>query len=500
MNSNKKIENSFSSRFDTSNIKDEGWNDPNEKVWEKIEKDLFPEKKKRFGFLPFILTGLLLMSFLFIGYLYTQNLELKTDIKETSNQISSNWGISNQENVKEIVSNEEAFSEVGTNEIKEINILATNESTITNNKSTIDIVKKEVVPNLKSSKEKDQIIVRKRNIEKTIWTSSSANVRASEVELFSPEIRSINNSQSVSQLNIKSSNEEKEKIFIQKVETKSYFLEIADKRIFTKPIKVEVQKENEISKSFISFLPNLGGSILKTIGDQETALTELIDKEYGDSGLGFDMTYTTPLSNAINFSIGIGVEANNFSTEYDITLPYLTEDETIVGESGYIDFEHSLPTAFGNTETALRLNRTRASDVLNESNVVLDFNTNHKFVALSLPVGLTYNLGGQNSFFNFGVNLRPLYLVHAASSIKSVVSHHSGIDAINNESVSTYNDIQNFNLSVGFEIGYQYALSSKGGIQMKLRAEDYLFDFYQVEEFSSSIKKVGLSIGYFYSL
>ncbi len=109
---------------------------------------------------------------------------------------------------------------------------------------------------------------------------------------------------------------------------------------------------------------------------------------------------------------------------------------------------------------------------------------------------LSYVLGDGPSFFNIGLAVRPTYIVHANSSIQYVFSHHSGIDAVNNTSVSTYSDIRRFNASIGINLGYHLAINETNGIDINLGFEDFLMDFYETNNFSSTVQKIGISAGY----
>ena len=275
-------------------------------------------------------------------------------------------------------------------------------------------------------------------------------------------------------------------------------LEHTEDLAFPKMIFLNTQQKKKVA--YFSVLPNIAVGMLNSKGNQETALSELIDKEYGNCGIGIDVVYNTPISSSFDFSLGFGLESFNFSTEYDIQLPYKIEDEMTNGGVGYIDFEHSLPTAFGNTDTSLRLSRARTSDILDEPSVDLDFNTNHNFIVLSLPLGLSYKFNQKRSFFTLGLKVRPIYILNAHSSIRSVFSYHSAIDAVNNVSTSSYEDLRKLNVGVGFDLGYNLFLSERSGLNFNVGVQDYLLDFYSVGDFSSSVRKINMGMGFFYSM
>lgn len=491
MKSKNNIEESFREKFDSGSMQNEGWNEPRSIVWKKIEKDLFKKEKKKFSYLHFLLMSVLGLTLTFTYYLYSQNQELKDVIQESSTNKMSNLdrnvpkestlAIAPNENEKTIIENKVQEEKISAPIVlekkikKESNLKGDSKQSIFDNSikknnnilfgegGVIPPVKVESGVGLDDNKRDNAAIINNENVIKENGQSV-----ARQVSKFS-SLKGIKN-------------------------------HLVFDRIIASPKMVVIKNEEESRRPYISFLPNIATGILQSNGLQQTSLSELIDKEYGNTGFGFDFLYSVPIHKSIDFSVGLGVESISFSTEYDITLPYMTEDETIVGAEGFIDFEHSLPTAFGNTDTTLRLSRKRASDILNESNVDLDFNTQHNFVMLSLPIGVKYRLGNEKSFFNLGIITRPTYILDANSSIQSVTSHHSAIDAINNESFSTYSNVRKLNVSLGFEVGYNLFLTEKSGLNINLSLNDYLFDFYEINDFSSSVQRAGVSIGYTYTL
>lgn len=478
------IEQSFGEKFHPSSVQSEGWNEPSDSVWDDIAKELYSERKNKFGFLPFLMMSLLSMSLIFSAYMYYQNIELKQNLKEAS---SSTMIIPDQKDIS-----------------KEVVVTSTdyhNESNTTNAQGStapIDDKRKSFVENT-LSKSLDNVSYAAPHIPSNLSDYRTQGQNISLTYVTKPASKPENKIKSTDSNDIINQPETRETNSVPYLHQRMIdYLIHNQEDILIK--EVIISKPQNDRRPTISFLPNVAAGILKTSGIQETALTELIDKEYGNTAYGFDFMFSLPLSKSLDVTVGAGIESFQFATEYDITLPYNTEDESIDGESGYIDFEHSLPTAFGNTDTALRLSRKRATGVLNESNVDLDFNTNHNFVSISLPVGINYRFGGEKSFFNVGLIARPTYIVNAHSNIRSVFSHHSEIDAVNNLSVSTYGDIRKLNVSVGLNIGYHLYLSEYGGLNANIGYHDYMFDFYQSEGFSSSVRKMGFSVGYFHTL
>lgn len=467
------IENSFRNRFDSAEIKEESWNTPSNDVWNKIEKEIFKKEKEKFGFLPFLLAIGLLMTCVFTVYLYFQNQELKQRIENVvvaqeeisdHNEVNVQSGLSKNVNLNSFDSN---------NKVENYDSPIQNNARAGNSKLGPD--SKIFIPasNVKAVSKED-----KKGIEEV---SKPGNQPRIKVKILNNNTRGLDK--------------------VDPIPTLKFLLNTADiQREILKPIILDDGNKTKDKRITFSLLPGVVLGFLTNNGVQETGLSELIDKEYGNAGYGIDFIFSKPISNTMDFSFGVGFDNVSFSTEYDVTLPYKMEDEMVNGEKGFIDFEHSLPTSFGNTETALRLIRTRTSSTLDEPEVGLDFNTNHKFVSVSLPLGLVCRIGKGKSFATAGVEVRPTYILTGKSSIKSVYSHHSDIDAIDNKSVSSYSAVRKFNVGFGVNVGYQWSLSEKSGFNLNAGLQNHLFNFYTVDNFSSAVQKISLRAGYYYNL
>ncbi|MDF1694324.1 MAG: outer membrane beta-barrel protein [Saprospiraceae bacterium] len=473
MNNKEDIEKYINQKFDPGSIKNEGWNDPSDKVWENVEQELFAKKRSRFGFIPFVLINFLLVSLLFTGYLYFQNADLKKEIVE----------LKSSENLKVLPSTtKETKVPQSVNQSNSIKLLESTSSISTNdvNQNPILSFPPKKYSNYTKLKNQDFVLNNRGKVEKI---NSETNGRSKEQSLASnveTDVRKIQKT-------------------LPNLNSKLKPLVFRRNRIILYPINTKDEQTTK-PKPYFAVLPIVSQGILNTNGVQTSALTELIDKEYGNFGVGLDIIFSQPISNSFDFSVGLGIESTSYTTEYDITLPYDVSQEIIEGNLGYIDFAHSLPTAFGNTETELRLSRTRNSLQLEESNVNLDFNTNHKFFSVSIPIGLNYRLGNEKSFFNFGLVARPQYISFASSSIRFVQSNHSEIDAVNNTSFSSYSDINRFNVSIGLQAGYNFSITNKSGLFFNITAQGQLINMYSANNYSTTAQRLGVTVGYTYSL
>jgi hypothetical protein len=253
-------------------------------------------------------------------------------------------------------------------------------------------------------------------------------------------------------------------------------------------------------KSFVSISGGIMGSNLIKKGNQTSALTELIDREYAKLGSIVEVKYTTAISEKLSLSAGLGLLNQEFITGYNITLPYQLGDEIVENGIGHIDFEHSLPTSFGNTDTELRLRRVNADEQFEDENVNIDFDTKHRFLSLNSPLSIDYLSTSLHLGFYFGVDFVPSYIISSRSGISSVVSQHNKIESVNNTSTSDYNDLKKINLALGGHIGYRYPITKNSGLEVSAKYLRNLNSYFSTDSFSSQSQGVQFTAGYFFRL
>ena len=480
-----KIEHIFNERFGPASVTNEGWNEPSDAIWDRIENNIDKDDRRRFGYLPFILISLLAMSGLWIANLYSENTNLQNSLQEATYELNELQALYIKSEEKELYS--DVISKNVDQQIQDEEEQATLQLQTANS-----ALKEEKVSN-DVSNQKPPLDLYTQSAE---ISSSEENKLTSIVE--ENRIESENLSSSDLLFNNLERNETRSVQAVQNLGIYQSF--VSSERLDLMPKQISIVRDEVEKGKRISIQPFVFMNMLRSVGSQETNLTELIDSENGSEGFGMDFLINLPIRGPFEFSTGLGFESFNFVTEYDIVLPYNPDEETVMDDDRYIDFQHSLPTAFGNTETALRLSRKRSSQNPNETAVGLDFNTQHRFEAVSVPLNLSFLPKVGNSSFGVGVSLRPTYIFSAQSGIHSVVSHHSDIDAVNNVSFSEYADLRRFNLGVGVHLSYNLDLSKRSGLTLNAGYQNFLFNFYQTENYSSSVHRLNLSAGYFYRI
>ncbi len=493
MNNNDNIEQNFKNAFDPKSISNQGWNDPSDSLWSRIDTELSQKESSRFGYGYFLLATGILLSLLCISYLVYQNNVLQTQLHEvkeelenyddSSNDILKTQNISNynlplQGNLEPSVAS------------KIDGISTTNQKKTTATQNNILRSKTSNLANQNSQEISKKIIENKK-----INTSQLSNFYHLATEKFS-QAETIK--QGEFSKNAILQKEKDRVIIINRLETPLILpLLKRKKEIITTYQNAKSNIEDPI-KSIVTVSGGIVSNNLLTNGRQITPATEFIDQEYANLGAVLEIKYSKPLSNNWSLGTGIAISQQSYVTEYNISLPYDLSKELVQDGAGRIDFEHSLPTSFGNTDTELTLLRSNTNQPLDENIVDLDFDTKHQFISLQAPISLDYLLQDVSRGFFAGIDVIPSYILSARSGISSVVSHHSEIQSINNASTSEYASLQRLNLALGAHIGYRLPISKISGIELGGRYTRNMNSYFEDNGFTSNSHGLQFSAGYYF--
>lgn len=478
------IEDGFKDKFDHNNVTNEGWNAPSDNIWNKIDSELSEESEESRGYVYYMILSIICVSFLGLVVFYNFNDSSKA-VKEV-NQITKPF-IENQssQNLTEnsIISPSDLQSTLETEKKQKFT------TTIESNSNSRYYSQTEFSNKNKKS-QASTILPKSRNIGSEI--NRKPNIIASSINYA-------DNSITTEKISI--SNSSRNLVSIPTLERLNPELEKQFRALpqMTLTGSIIPLKKESSNRSYVSINARIGIVDLHNSGSQETALSELIDDEYGSQDLQLSIQYGRQVSSKINVSFGISIRKQSFVTEYDVTLPYDTNQEIIENGSAYIDFEHSLPTSFGNTDTGLRLLRTRASEPLMESDVKLDFDTEHSFSIISLPLKVNYQFSNHLPGLSLGFIAAPSYIIGAKSGIHSAISQHSDILSTNNHSTSDYKTLTKANLNVGVDLNYNFSISKSNSIGFSLGYWQNVNSHFSTDNFSSRMSGVTLGVEYLYS-
>jgi len=477
------IEKAFKEQFD--NPDDQGWNVPADDVWGKIDASLgsATKKKSRYGIL-ILCSFVMILGLSIVGYqiIYVDTPEYSTNQVQSQEKemFSGQTNFVNNEQTRKVkVSRENVqLSEVqvlqkSSNSAQRLaNVSIPTRSEITTAPS---VYRTEV--NLT-----DQRFIGNESIDQnqgrtSVSPASSLNtILADESALI--DTRKINDAIGLNTISSFVTN-------MQAVEL-----------ITPETIEYETpEKAEEVRKQAIHIATSVAAPNLYERGSQTSSLSELIGREYAESQIGLSISYEMDIDHKWSISTGVAVSRQSYITEYDLALPYDPSLEVSDGSSAHIDFNHSLPTTFGQTETSLRLLRSDAQDPLLDETVVLDFNTRHKLTSIAIPTSIAYRFSRNIST---GLSASPQYIVAAESSISSVVSYHSQINSVRNSSNSDFDQLNRFNLGVGAFVNFDFPISGNHGLRASLFANTNLFSHFSTDDYNARSQSAGGTVGYYF--
>ncbi len=493
MSNSDNIERAFQDKFDSDSVSDQGWNKPRDIVWDKIEQDLIKRDKNRFGLPFFLLLAGLLISLVGLGYVLDQNNNLTKQIDEIRIDLETCANKNNIEPTKPIQNEGNLVTASSTDSEDEMLIL-------NQKKDDLKIIKSSV----SAAKKVKRKIAQKQelNIQNKFINNVSPTYLTAAKNSYKDKIKNSvkTNETSVSKTAAKGSNKiKRENQILSSIAQREIVLKMERARVRYPNVADFVSTNDNIEPlSLISITGGIMGSKLVNKGNQVSALSEFIDDEYAKLGSVVEVKYTTAVAKKWSLSGGLGLANQEYVTEYDLTLPYAAVDEVIENGIGYIDFEHSLPTSFGNTNTELRLRRADTNQSIEEESVKIDFDTKHRFLSLTAPISIDYLGSDLHSGFFVGLDFIPSYILSARSGISSVLSRHSEIESVNNESKSDYDELEKFNVALGIHAGYRYALSQKSGLEFGASYLQNVNSYFSSQSFSSRSHGIQLSAGYFF--
>jgi len=464
----------FQEAFNSDDLPKEDWNTPNQDVWDSISAELDEDNSKPIT--PWmIVSGILFLLVLILGgKIYSDNQKLNrlsTQIEACAeNQNMSNLNYSN------------TTLDTESNELS-----------------------KTQLTNLQSNNQKTQFT-------STINTSKYQQHQKSFIPQNHPMQDAVSNNYFVkSKINDES--------LSTKIQTRNKGFEISSdvaksqfnlpllfaslphlKSIISNPelnpnFNIIKPKNHQHHSTFIYASAGFITGGLRNIGKLNESLNELIDQEYLRSGYAFDFGFKKQLTPNLYFTTSIGASKMQYITAYDVTLPYdITSESTNENGDGQIDFEHSLPTSFGNIDTEVSLVRPRNS-TNTETGVLLDYDVSSNFTFVNAFLGLEYQFDFLSGLYA-GASVSPSYLIDHTSNVYQSLSHHQTIHTTDNHASSDYEELQKWLWGGSINLGYNLPITSKGFLGLEGRYNYYFTPHYTSTGYESHIENYGLRLIY----
>ncbi len=541
MEDNNNLEKFFRDKFNQK-IEPQDWNIPDNDVWENIESNIPPKgKKRRFGILPFILAGALLLLSFFLAYDNYKKGENIVDLEQELKNCGDNIG--NIENelkasgtidlesdnlTKNSVIDEQKSSEKSNLEIGDISVNRNDPKTpiTSEKKANSDQNLSEIIKESTSNKSFEKKST-KSDISTQNQTNSEENV-AKNSQKGAGEEQNQSNSTSNSiiskDLNSKISNNSSENINYegldnlvktdqpergQSIENRE-FISISNLPSLSFNVLKSESLSPEINLSLKTKiidpfkLPSNSLKIgpaaqyiqwqSKTQGSFDNPLSELLVNEKTSPSIAIGIGLNKKIGQKLVLNTGLLYYQRNQSSQYAINLSYSTIDEISVGSNLENRFEHSLPTSLGSIDTRLVLARIVDSPVSNNENVYLDFSLQNHTKALSLPLTLSYfiNRAGNGLFVHAGI-MNEFIIENSIEKIYTQ-SHHTYVKDKSIEVDYQTSQINRFNVSSILGIGYEKTFFQDISVSLSANYGFALTNTFATENYRHKINHFGLQL------
>ena len=205
-----------------------------------------------------------------------------------------------------------------------------------------------------------------------------------------------------------------------------------------------------------------------------------------------DLNVGLPISNRLDFVVGLGFEKLKLYSGHNSTIRYDQDIEE--NQSNEIELAMASPMGFMNSNIVIRRN-----EATSEQDLVIDLKTQHQFTAVSLSSQLKLALIENNRWsYSQSVNGSFMYITNLTNSLDQATVLN---DAYSTETKFISGDQQFINTFipfVGTSAEINYKVNSSLSIGISASYEFGLRTLHQESDFSSSIRKgsVGLQLNH----
>ncbi|MBK9254699.1 MAG: outer membrane beta-barrel protein [Saprospiraceae bacterium] len=461
----------FRDKFN-QNLNQEEWNNPDDYVWENIEKDLKKNKRRLLPvWFPWGLSGLLLACILLLLNIYLikdkEIAKLQSKLEEVNQSINKTQpGISSNENQ---TNNSLLNSENNHNPSTQVQQKMNKKGERSYSESSdpkASFQKSKSINSKQPDKTTDQNPISNYEItimEQNLITGSNENM-LNEVNLNASvisDLKTINFNFIKSRMNIP---------------------------LHLPAIKKSDPKKTSDERSWYVG-PGVGVNFWfgKGQGQIKNPLSELILNEHTEVSPNLGIRFRKKISSRWAIEGGINFLKRNHETNYQLDIPYNLQTELVTpsGETENI-FIHSLPTELGDIETHLIMERLEGSMVQHNESVVVDFSVTNQMQLFHIPIYTNYYFSKKGEGFFLTAGLISEWIVNTQFEVNENVSHHSNIRE--KHAIVSFNSdsINKFNLYGSAGIGYDYKWGKDFTISSSAIFGKSLTKLYQKNEYKYS--------------
>ncbi len=431
---------------------------PSEKVWENVSKKL-PLKKKRRLVLP-IIFGLMIVSTLLVGFLYSRQSKGATQTHE----------ITSLENFNNSKSGESPQKDgIGQFSVEEVSLKSIESPIVKVQKKTMDsrpLFFKKDDSSAHVVKQKNESISKEIKTTDLVNESNSSEVLMADEKpvIFTPS--QLSPGETVAEIPIQVSDNPIEDLtqirvpvyVVSPVKTLSLRLSQEEKVLDLEGKFVEnhVQLKRKwmygiaLAMSPLAYnSPNLKDPLEGTI--KSSAYKSVAQ-------LSVVLNYT--ISDHLFLSASPGIRYDRLNTDYDLSIPYDYNTETTTTNKKENYFSHSLPTDLGNIMTKMVVTRAVDSPVQHNEKINIDFGVNYKTLSISNAIGLHYAFKTKEKGLYAGIRFVPQYVISRSADVEKYQSRHTYVNGDHVDLLIVKN-YKNLYLGGDVQAGYRWSLPNK---------------------------------------
>jgi hypothetical protein len=465
---NNNLEKYFRSQFNR-NPEPEPWNTPDEKVWEQISHTLQHKENKPRNLIwipilsSFILLGMLLLALTRIISKNEIIEKLQSDLMECQTVSSSGLGMINN-----------------ANQITE----TANEKKLTDKKSFYRPIpkpksKKNVIPAISDKEEigDKSFYYPNNNHSDIISDQNLSNVQNSLISDSATEAIILTNAFN------DDSNSDIHGNYI--IETDSYQLMNMDSNLISE--QEEEPETINIDKSFLTAIGFTSGTtnwFSRNTGNAGS--NTFVQNEYFTSSLHAGLVIRQKISDRFTIESGINLLKRSLNTSYLLGVHYAHQNESIAPD-GSIDYhlDHNLETGMGTIDVEMLLNREKATQVMPDEMVNMEFSVRSTGTIIDWPVNLLwYPIKKSGLYINAG--LVSQLVMDRNIEVTNYLSHHNIVHEKDAGVKFRESNYTNLTLAVNFGAGYNMGLGNSWSLNIGGSYRKALISSYKTDKSKTS--------------
>ncbi len=468
--------------FNSPDLSSEDWLEPSTDLYNRIEKEIAPPKKKRrFGFMVFLVG---FISVLFVAGFYVYD-SLLLDMNDS---VESTTSMDNPKSTTSKVHNSDSFSSINKETIDtetNTNLSVVSNNEINNSLSKAQNVKVGYDQRIESEMQStDHLYAIDRDLETDFSEVTSEATSASSSSFTYTSTSFLKAPLAVAKKEILTvSDADRNESILSPFNAKDYFLEVSERPLLIAAVTVN-ELNTPVDKNTISFFTGVSKWGFHLNSNYLTALDPADFTFEEGSGKTMALKYEYHVKNRISLfgSVSwdrvISYSGHNSNVNYDLQ-----------NESGDLSntLDLTMASPFGLIQSDVVIARNAAVGV-DQTSLVLDLHNRHQFDNIGVSTGLVYSLM-QNSGFecstHLGVGIN--YLVGLENELESFDLSSSDFSSGQTSITQDQQAVNKFSTQLNLGVNLRRSIGENTRLGVSFDYVRGLSDVYREDDFSSRL-------------